>query len=149
MGEIAFFSFPDIVFINEEPTGCINKKDLDAIIEVTVGAIRAPRNPPSCFFISSFNVSVTPSISWPGFSSDSTILIVPFVSSSANDKLNPFPAYTTPFAVVFLSNLSTANEVDLVASLGKTFLAKGTVRSNNNFYLNWPFTKKSTWQNQN
>ena len=121
MGEIAFFSFPDIVFINEEPTGCINKKDLDAII----------------------------AISWPGFSSDSTILIVPFVSSSANDKLNPFPAYTTPFAVVFLSNLSTANEVDLVASLGKTFLAKGTVRSNNNFYLNWPFTKKSTWQNQN
>ena len=33
---------------------------------------------------------------------------------------------------MFLSNLSTANEVDLVASLGKAFLAKGTVRSNNN-----------------
>ena len=44
---------PFIHFTTEEITGCTNK--------VARGANKAGRIPPSCFFISSFTVSVTPS----------------------------------------------------------------------------------------
>ena len=37
--------FPDIAFINEETTGCINKEAIGAIIEASIGYIMARRNP--------------------------------------------------------------------------------------------------------
>ena len=37
--------FPDIAFIVEEATGCIN----EGVYETVIGTIKAPRNPPSCF----------------------------------------------------------------------------------------------------
>ena len=43
--------FPVLAFINEEATGCINEEAISATNEVTIGAIIAPRNLPSCFFI--------------------------------------------------------------------------------------------------
>ena len=46
-----------IPFTTEEITGCTN--------EAAIGANKAPRNRPSCFFISCFTVSVTPSINTP------------------------------------------------------------------------------------
>ena len=42
------------------------------------------------------------------------------------NKVNPFLALTTPFQLVFLSNLFKIVEVALVANLNKTSLAKGT-----------------------
>ena len=48
---------PLIPFTTEEITGCTN--------EAAKGANKTPRNPPSCFFISSFTISVTPSINTP------------------------------------------------------------------------------------
>ena len=41
--------FPDIVFISEEATGCINEDAIGAINETATGSIIAPRNPPSHF----------------------------------------------------------------------------------------------------
>ena len=46
-----------IPFTTEEITGCTN--------EAAKGANKVSRNPPSCFFISCFTVSVTPSINTP------------------------------------------------------------------------------------
>ena len=39
--------FPDIAFINEEASSCTNKEATVAINEAVIGAIIAPRNPPS------------------------------------------------------------------------------------------------------
>ena len=50
-------SSPFIPFTTEEITGCTN--------EAPKGTSKAPRNPPSCFFVSCFTVSVTPSIDAP------------------------------------------------------------------------------------
>ena len=44
------------------------------------------------------------------------------------NKMNPFPALTATQTLIFLSNLSNIDKVNLVANLGKTSLAKGTVR---------------------
>ena len=44
------------------------------------------------------------------------------------NKVNPFPALTTPFPL-FISSLSNTDEGALVANLGKTFFAKGTKKS--------------------
>ena len=46
-----------MAFTAEEITGSTN--------EAAKGANRAPRNLPSCFFVSCFTVSVTPSINTP------------------------------------------------------------------------------------
>ena len=35
------------------------------------------------------------------------------------NKVNPFPALTSPFPIIFLSNLPKIDEVTLVANLGK------------------------------
>ena len=48
---------PFIPFTTEEITGCTN--------EAAKGTSKVPRNPPSCFFVSCFTVSVTPSIDAP------------------------------------------------------------------------------------
>ena len=63
-------SFPDMEFINKEATECINDETTVTINEAVMGAIMAPRNPPSCFFISCFAVSVAPSINIPEFFND-------------------------------------------------------------------------------
>ena len=52
------------------------------------------------------------------------------------DKVNPFPALTAPRPLTFLSNLPNTDAVALVANLGKTYLAKGTARSNSAFLPN-------------
>ena len=69
-------SSPVIAFINEKVTGCVNEEATGAINEAVIGSIIASRNPPSCFFISFFNVSLAPSINRSDFSSDSMILII-------------------------------------------------------------------------
>ena len=42
--------FPDIAFINEEVTRCINKEAIGSINEAAIDAIIAPRNPLPYFF---------------------------------------------------------------------------------------------------
>ena len=71
--------FADIVFINEEATGCINEEAIGAINKTATSAILVPRNL-SCFFILGFTVSVTSSINRPDFSRHSTILIISLIS---------------------------------------------------------------------
>ena len=70
----------------------------------------------------------------PEFSSDSTTLIISSISSIEMKKLNHFSALATTFPLIFLSNLFNTVDVALVASLCKTFLAKGKARSNNTFF---------------
>ena len=57
-----------------------NKKAIDTINEGTIGTIIAPRNPLSCFVIPCFTVSVVPSMKKLRFSSDSTSLIISYLS---------------------------------------------------------------------
>ena len=101
---ILFTPLPFIPLTTEEITGCTN--------EVAKGANKAPRNPPSCFFISCFTVSVTPSINTPESSNDFMILIISFISSFEVSKVNPFPALTVSFPLIFLSNLFITFEVN-------------------------------------
>ena len=68
--------FPLILFTIEEITGCTN--------EGAKGDNKAPRNPPYCFFISSFTVSVSPSINTPESCNDFMILIISFIFSFEN-----------------------------------------------------------------
>ena len=110
-------SFPDIAFTSEEANGCINQEAIGAINEAAIRTIIASRNPPFCFSISCFTVSVAPSINRPDFSSDSTTLIVSSISSFEMKKMNPIPVITAPFPLTFLSNLSKADEVTLVVTL--------------------------------
>ena len=52
------------------------------------------------------------------------ILIISFLSSFKTNKVNPFPALTGPFPLIFLSNLFIAFEVKLLTNPGKLSLAK-------------------------
>ena len=52
------------------------------------------------------------------------MLIIPFIYSFKINKLNPFPALTAPFPLIFLSNLFIATEVKLLTNPGKLSLAK-------------------------
>ena len=113
--------FRFIAFSSEEAIGCIIEEALGAINEVAIGAIVVPRNLPSFLFIFCFTVSVAPSNNRPDFSSDSTNLIISFICSFEMNKVNSFPALTVPRPLIFLSNLSGANEIALVTNLGKTF----------------------------
>ena len=70
-----------VIFINEETIGCKNEKAIGTINEAAISAIIAPRNPPSCCFISCFTVSVTPSINRPDFHSGSAVLTISSISS--------------------------------------------------------------------
>ena len=74
------------------------------------------------FFISCFTASVT--INRPESCNDSIILIISFMSSFEINKVNPFPALTAPFSLIFLSNLFIAFEVQLLTNPGKLSLAK-------------------------
>ena len=61
------------------------------------------------FFISCFTASVTPSITTTEFSNNCTILIISALSSFEMNKVNPCPAFTTPFPLL-LSDLYIALE---------------------------------------
>ena len=87
---------PLIPFSTEEITGCIN--------DAAKSANKPPRIPPSYLFISSFPVSVNPSINTPESSNDFIIFITSFISLFAINKVNPFPALTALFPLIFLSN---------------------------------------------
>ena len=120
---LSIFAFPVLLpplplipFTTEEITVCTN--------EAANAANKATRNPPSCFFISCFNVSVTPSINTPESSNYFMILIISFVSSFVINEVNPFPALTAPFSLIFLSNLVIVFEVKLLTNPGKLSLAK-------------------------
>ena len=99
-------------------------------------ANKAPRNPPSCIFNSSFTVSVTPSINTPEFSNDFIIFIISFVSSFAINRLNPFPTLKALCPLIFLSNLAIAFYVNLLTNPGKLFLAKEIAIFVNTFFQN-------------
>ena len=109
-------SFPFIPFTTEEITSCTNK--------VAKGAEKAPRNQSSCFLISCFTISVTPSANTPESSNDFIILIISFISSFEINKVNAFPAETSYFPLIFLSNLFIALEVKLLTNQGKLSLPK-------------------------
>ena len=108
---------PRIPFTTEEITGCTN--------EAAKGANKAPRNPPSCFFVSFFTVSVTPSINATESSNDVIILIISFMASFKTNKVNPLLALTDSFPLVFLSDVFNAFEVKLLTNPGKFDLDKG------------------------
>ena len=55
------------------------------------------------------------------------ILIISFKSSFQINKVNPFPALTAPFPVIFLSSLFIEFEVKLLTNPGTLSLAKGIV----------------------
>ena len=54
--------------------------------------------------------------------------------------MNLLPTLTAPRPLIFLSNLSNADEVALVANVGKTSSPKGTARSNSAPLSNSPIT---------
>ena len=96
------------------------------------GANKAPRNP-TCFYISCFTVSVTPSINTLK-SSDFNILRVSFISSCKINKVSPFPALTAPFPHIWLSILLIAFQAKLLTNPGKLSLAEGIPRSVTTFF---------------
>ena len=101
------------------------------------GANKAPRNLSFCYFISSFTISVTPSINTPKFSNDFIILIIPLISSFEINEANPFSAVTAPFRLNFLSNVFIAFLVKLITNPGKLSLAKGIAISVTAFCPKW------------
>ena len=105
-------------FTTEEITSCTN--------EEVKGANKALRNLPCCFLISCSTVSVTPSMNTHESSNDFVILIISFISSFYINKVNPFPAPSAPFPLIFLSNLFIAFEAKLLTNPDKLSLAKGT-----------------------
>ena len=109
-------ALPFVPFSTEEITGCIN--------EAAESTNKTPRNPPSCFFISCFSVSGTPSINTPESSNDFIILIISFISSFKINKVTHLASLAAPFLLIFLSNLFIALEVKLLTNLGKLSLAK-------------------------
>ena len=121
---------PRIPFATEEITGCT--------IYAVKGANEVARNPPSCFFISCFTVSVTPSINTHESSNDFIVSIILFISSFEINKVNPFLALITPFSLIFLSNLFIAFEVKLLANPGKLCLGKGIATFVGAFFLKLP-----------
>ena len=50
---------------------------------------------------------------------------MPFISSFEINKVNPFPALTAPFSLIFLSKLFIALEIKLLTNPGELSLAKG------------------------
>ena len=104
---------------------------------MTKGANKAPRSLSFCYFISSFTISVTPSINTPKFSNDFVILIIPFISSFEINEGNPFSAVTAPFRLNFLSNVFIAFLVKLITNPGKLSLAKGIAISVTAFCPKW------------
>ena len=103
---------PLIHFTTEEITGYNNEAAKDAD--------KAPRNPSSYF-----TVSVIPSINILESSNDFMVLIISFISSFKTNKVNPLPALTAPFPLIFLSNLFIGFEVKFLTNPGNLSLSKG------------------------
>ena len=70
------------------------------------------------FFVSSFTVSVTPTINTLE-SSNYFIIFISFISSFEINKVNSFPTLKAPFLLIFLSNLFNALEVKSLTNPGK------------------------------
>ena len=121
---------PLIPFSIEKITGCTN--------DVAKGANKAPRNPPSCLFISFFTVLVTPSINTHQSSNHYIIFIISSIPSFKINKVNPFPTLTAPFPVIFLSNLFIVLEFELLTNPGKFSLPKGIAIFVSAFFPNLP-----------
>ena len=76
------------------------------------------------------------------------IRMISSILSFETNKVNPFPTLraSTPLLAIasphlfFFSNLCNADEVDLVANIGKISLAKGTARSISAFLPKLPIT---------
>ena len=85
-------------------------------------------------FISSFSLSVIPSINIPASSNSFIILIISCISSFEINKVNAFPLPTAPFPLIFLSNLFIAFEAKLLTNSGKLSLAKGIATFVKAFY---------------
>ena len=112
------------------------------------GAIIVPSNPPSYFFISCFTVSFAPSINKPDFSSDSTILVISFISSFEMNKVNILIGLKMPFPLIYLFIylciylfiyfqfylLHLKLHLKVYTNSDKESLAKGTARSVSVFY---------------
>ena len=92
---------------------------------------------PLVFFNSCFTVSVTSSINMLESSSDFMILMISFISSFEINKVNPLPALTAPFPLIFLSNLFIAFEVKMLTHPGKLSQAKGIAIFVFVFFLNY------------
>ena len=107
---------PLVPFTTQEITGCTN--------EAAKGANKAERNPPSCFFISCFTVSVIPSMNTFESSNEFMILIISSKFLFKINKVNIFPAPAVLFSLMFLSNLFIAFEDKFLTNPGKLFLAK-------------------------
>ena len=56
------------------------------------------------------------------------ILIISFIPTFKINKVNPFPALTTSFPLLFLSNLFISFEAKLLTIPSKLSQAKGTTR---------------------
>ena len=91
-----------------------------------------PRNPPSCFLISCFTISLTPPINTPEFSSDFMILIS--TPSFRMTKQVPFPALITPALLATITPIpqtflwiapSITHADAIVANAGKKCSTKG------------------------
>ena len=77
-------------------------------------------------------------------SNDLMILLISFISSFEINKVNPFPALTGPFPLIFLSNVFIEFEGELLTNLGKLSLVKGKARSVTTFfYLNYLALRKN------
>ena len=63
------------------------------------------------------------------------ILIISFIFPFKINRVNPFPALTALFPLIFLSNLFLAFEAKLLANPGKLSLAKGTATFVRAFFL--------------
>ena len=115
-----------IPFTTEEITGCTNVADK--------GANKPQKSPLSCFFVSRFITSVTPSINIPESSNHFMILIILFISSFKIIKVNPFLTLTAPFPLILFSSLFIAFEVKLLTNLNKLSLSKGIAAFVSDFF---------------
>ena len=69
-----------------------------------------------------------PSINTLESLNDFLILIISFRSSVKINKVNPFPAPTPPFPLIFLLNLFIAWETKLLTNPGELSITKGTAK---------------------
>ena len=83
-----------------------------------------------------FTDSVTPTNNELESSNGFMVLIISSISSFEINKLNPFPALTAPFPIIFLSIFLIAFEVKLLTSPGNLFLANRIVSFLSVFFLN-------------
>ena len=63
-------------------------------------------------------------INTPKPCNDFIISIISSITSFKINKVNPVPALTAPFQLIFLSNLFIAFEVKLLTNPGKWYIAK-------------------------